>query len=505
MFETAEVGRKVSKDEFKERSIALREDLLRAQDDLREAGFPVLVVFAGVDGAGKGETVNTLNEWMDPRWIKTCAFDDPSDEERERPIPWRFWRRFPPKGQIGLYLRAWYSRPIMRRVEGGSEQDFDVMLDTIAASEKAIADDGAVIIKFWMHLGKKQQKKRLKDLESDPLQSWRVTKQDWANYERYQKFIDAAETTISKTSQPEAPWHIIEGEDAAYRSLRVGELLLAAIVRRLEEKKRTAALEESREADQRISEEPVPSREQFVTILTTLDMKQELSKSDYKKELAEWQGRLNLLDRKMRAKGIASVLAFEGWDAAGKGGIIRRITGALDARWIGVYPIAAPTEEEKEHHYLWRFWRQVPRAGHMAIFDRSWYGRVLVERVEGFAREERWRAAYSEINAFEQQLVDGGVVVAKFWVHITPDEQERRFKERQETPYKRWKLTAEDWRNRERWDDYQLAVHEMVERTSTHTAPWTLVEGNNKRFARIKVLKTVCERLENALESRKKD
>ncbi len=502
MFETAEIGRKVSKKDFKERSIELRQKLLRVQDDLREtAAFPVFVVFAGVDGAGKGETVNILNEWMDPRWITTCAFDEPSDEARERPPAWRFWRRYPPKGQIGMFLRAWYSRPILDRVEGGSKGEFESQLEAIAATEEALAADGALIIKFWMHLGKKQQKKRFKDLESDPHQSWRVTKQDWKNWERYHEFVDAAERTISLTSQPKAPWHIIEGENAEYRSLRVGELLLEAIERRLEKVKRAEEAAEVRPKDP----EPEPdakSTDKLMTVLSALDMTHELDKSDYQDQLGEYQARLNKFDRKAQAKGIATMLVFEGWDAAGKGGAIRRIASALDARWYAVYPVAAPTDEEKAHHYLWRFWRHVPRAGHMAIFDRSWYGRVLVERVEGFATPERWRAAYSEINAFEEQLVQGGIVLAKFWVHITAEEQERRFAERQETPYKRWKLTAEDWRNRAQWDKYEQAVHEMVERTSTCDAPWTLVEGNDKRYARVKIIKTVCDRLEAALADR---
>lgn len=502
MFETAEVGRKVSKDEFKERSRVLRQKLLRAQDEMRDAGFPVFVVFAGVDGAGKGQTVNVLNKWMDPRWISTYAFDDPSDEENGRPVAWRYWRRFPADGRIGMFLRAWYSRPILAKVDGGSSEAFETMLETIAASEKAIADDGAVIIKFWMHLGKKQQKKRLKELESDPLQSWRVTKQDWKNWERYDDFVAAAERTISVTSQPSAPWHIIEGSDPEYRCLRVGELLLEAISRRLEQVKVAEEVAKAMPVEPDLAGEGATADQQLVTVLSTLDMTRELGKSEFKTELAKCQARLNGLDRRARAAGVATMLVFEGWDAAGKGGAIRRIASGLDARWYKIYPIAAPTDEERAYHYLWRFWRHVPRSGDIAIFDRSWYGRVLVERVEGFASEARWRAAYSEINAFEQQLIEGGIVLAKFWIHITPDEQERRFGERQETPYKRWKLTAEDWRNRAKWDQYQLAVHEMVERTSTHIAPWTLVEGNDKRYARIKVLETVCERLERALEKR---
>ena len=193
------------------------------------------------------------------------------------------------------------------------------------------------------------------------------------------------------------------------------------------------------------------------------------------------------------------VAVFEGWDAGGKGGAIRRLTRGLDARDYRVVPIAAPTEDERAHHYLWRFWRYLPRRGRITIFDRSWYGRVLVERVEGFAAEDEWRRAYSEINDFEAQLTDFGTVLLKFWLHITPDEQLRRFEERQGIGYKQWKITDEDWRNREKWALYESAVQDMVERTSTSAAPWTLVEGNSKRYARLKVLRTVCDALEAAL------
>jgi polyphosphate kinase 2 (PPK2 family) len=236
-----------------------------------------------------------------------------------------------------------------------------------------------------------------------------------------------------------------------------------------------------------------------LTILSSLDMSQAVSKKAFATDLEKYQGRLNLLQRKAEQKGVSTILVFEGLDAAGKGGAIRRVTGALDARSYQVIPIAAPTDEERAHHYLWRFWRQLSRAGRLTIFDRSWYGRVLVERVEGFATEREWRRAYSEITEFEEQLVDHGIVLMKYWVHISQDEQLRRFKAREKARYKRWKLTDEDWRNRAKWADYERAVNDMVERTSTRLAPWTLVEGNDKYFARLKVLKTACRSIRLAI------
>jgi len=492
VFESAEIGRRVRKAEYEARAPALRQELLRAQDDLQGQDFPALVLFAGVDGAGKSETVNLLNAWMDPRWIQTHAFDEPSDEERERPELWRYWRQLPPNGQIGLLLSAWYSPPLLRRVQGGTLAELDASLDEITLLEKTLADDGALVLKFWMHLGKKQQKKRLRALSKDPLQAWRVHKRDWKHWRMYGDFVAAAERIISRTSTAEAPWHIIEGADPRYRSLRVGEILRDGIRRRLAERAAAARVEAPQ------APAPPPAADP-VTVLSTLEMDRRLPKEEYGPLRKKLQGELHQLQRRARSKGISTVLVFEGWDAGGKGGAIRRIAHALDARSFRVHPIAAPTDEERAHHYLWRFWRQLPRAGRVALFDRSWYGRVLVERVEGFASESEWRRAYAEINWFERRLVEHGIVLLKFWLHITPDEQQRRFEQRQVTPYKRWKLTAEDWRNRAKWDLYERAVHDMVERTSTQLAPWTLVEGNDKRFARIKVLRTLCDKLGGAV------
>lgn len=513
MFQTAELGRTVDKAEYKKRVPRLREALISAQAELRtHSEFPVIVLFGGVDGAGKGDVVNALNQWLDPRWVVTRAFDQPSDEEQERPDYWRFWRALPPKGQIGLLMSAWYSRPLVERVRGGEESEFERSLESIIGLEQQLADDGACIVKFWLHLGKKGQEKRFKKLEKDPLQAWRVTKSDWENWERYDDFVATAERIIGRTSTGSAPWNIVEGLDPNYASLRVGEILLESIESKLAERAAEAALEAqpaTSDAEPAIdlkstdTDEPSGSIElEHEGVLSSLDMTKKLGKAEYTKLLALHQGRLNRLQKEARDRGISTVLVFEGWDAAGKGGAIRRISAALDSRAVRVIPVAAPTDEERAHHYLWRFWRHLSRAGHITIFDRSWYGRVLVERVEDFASEKEWRRAYAEINRFEQQLVDGGTVLLKFWVHLTKEEQLSRFREREKTPYKRWKLTDEDWRNRERWDDYDVAVHDMVERTSTSAAPWILVEGNDKRYARVKTLEEICKALEEALGSK---
>ncbi len=504
MFEAAELGRTIPKEKFKAQIPALRIELLDVQRQLTNAKFPVIVVFAGVDGAGKGETVNLLNEWMDPRWIVTRAYGEPSDEERERPEYWRYWRDLPPRGRIGLFLSSWYSRPVLDRVYGRTRTtDFDRELERIAGFERTLSDDGALILKFWMHLGKSAQKARLKTLEEDRDTRWRVTKQQWQHWRMYDKFVGAAERALRRTSTIDAPWTIVEGVDEGYRSLTVAKSIRDAIRKALAQGRgeRQPAGPPAKTAGrgrrapggaQSPATPPESGAASSLTILSSLDMTQALTKKEFGKDLEKYQGRINLLQRKAERKKVSTILVFEGLDAAGKGGAIRRITGALDARSYQVIPIAAPTDEERAHHYLWRFWRHLSRAGRLTIFDRSWYGRVLVERVEGFAPERDWRRAYSEIGEFEEQLLDHGIVLVKYWIHISQDEQLRRFKERQKARYKQWKLTDEDWRNRARWPDYERAVNEMVERTSTGRAPWTIVEGNDKYFARLKVLTTAC-------------
>ncbi len=508
MFETAELGRKIPKSEFKERAPQLRERLLEAQQALRAADFKVVVVFAGVDGAGKGDTVNLLHGWMDPRWLITRAYSEPSQEERERPEYWRYWRDLPPKGRIGLFLSSWYSRPVLDRVYGSiDDAELDRRLDRVAAFERALAADGALIVKFWMHLSQKAQKKRLKALEKAPLLAWRVTPADWEHWRLYDGFIAAAERAILKTSAGHALWHVVEGEDVPYRSLTVGTTLLEAIHRHLAaraERASTGARETGGAPAPEHAPVPDPATEPMPTVLNTLDMSLSLPKKEYSAELKRLQGRLNRLHREALKRQVSTLVVMEGWDAAGKGGAIRRCVAALDARHVEVIPFAAPSEEERQHHYLWRFWRHLGRAGRVTFFDRSWYGRVLVERVEGFAREAEWRRAYAEIVDFEEQLIEHGIVLVKFWMHVTPEEQLARFQEREATPWKRWKLTDEDWRNREKWHLYEQAVNDMVAHTSTSAAPWTLVEGNDKRHGRIKVLATVCDRLEAALASAKK-
>ncbi len=510
MFEAAELGRAIGKKAYKKRVPRLREELLYLQDEIRRSGnAQIVLLFAGVDGGGKGDTVNRLNEWMDPRWMMTNAYGPRDEVERQRPEFWRYWRDLPPRGRIGMFLSAWYSQPILDHVyTRSSSEAFDAQLERILSFETALADDGAAIVKFWMHLSHEAQERRLRNLEQDPLTHARVTERDWENWRRYDLFISTSERAISRTHTGKTPWVIVEGEDAHYRSLTVAETIRETLERLVRsnagapapnvvsfEKRKTpkkkSAIKQKKDGTVEMT--------QHVSVLSQLDMSKSLSKKIYRDRLRNLQAQLHLLHLKARHKGIASMLLFEGPDAAGKGGVIRRINAALQARNYRVHGVSKPTDEEIAQHYLWRFWRNLPRDGHISIYDRSWYGRVLVERVEGFADEDDWRRAYGEINDFENQLISHGIILMKFWVHITKDEQLRRFELRKRTPHKRWKLTDEDWRNRAKWDDYESAAHDMVQYTSTGQAPWTLIEGNDKRYARIKVLEALCERWTRAV------
>ena len=495
MFESAELGHKISKAGYAKELPVLREALLDAQMELiRVSGFPVIILLGGVDGAGRGETVNLLNEWMDPRHIETHGMGKPTEEELQRPEMWRFWQALPPKGKIGMFLGSWYTTPILDRVKSKIKSEvFENSMENIARFEKMLTDEGALVLKFWMHLSKARQEVRLKTLEKTAKTRWRVSSRDWAHFKLYDKFRKVSERAISHTNTAESPWIIVEGEDPHYRSLTVGKVILEAVRKRIEEGD-VAAPHKTHVA-------PLMPAIDNLHILKSLNLDLKIEKKKYENLLEKYQGKLNLLMRHPQLKDISVVVVFEGNDAAGKGGSIRRITQALDARYYKVIPVASPTEEERTQPYLWRFWRRLPRRGRVTIFDRSWYGRVLVERVEGYCSTYDWMRAYGEINDFEEQMIASDTILFKFWLSISKEEQLGRFEERQSTGFKRFKITDEDWRNRGKWSEYEQAVCDMVDRTSNTHAPWTLVEANDKYYARIKILKTLCDRLEMQLEA----
>lgn len=491
MFEAAEGGQEVAKEDYKARVATLRADLLRAQYAVLDAaGFPVVIIVGGVDGAGKGETANLFNEWMDPRHISTFGFGPPTEEEAQRPPLWRFWQALPPKGRSAMFIGSWYTQPIVAGATGKvADSELGHEIAEINALETLLANAGVVLIKLWFHLSEAAQKKRLEELQADEKTRWRVSDTDWERFKNYKNFRKTSEVVLRATHSVAAPWHIIDGSAPRARSLRAGELLLNALQQRLQQKTATKS-------------SSAPALPPAPAVLRDLDYSLKMKRKEYEEQLEIWQGKLNLLTREKGFAKKSLVLAFEGQDAAGKGGAIRRITAALDARQYSVIPVSAPNEEERAQPWLWRFWRCLPRHAHIAIFDRSWYGRVLVERVEKFAQPAEWQRAYEEINHFEEQLTESGSVVVKFWLAVTREEQLKRFKEREEVAFKNHKITPDDWRNRERWDDYELAVNDMVAHTSTRHAPWTLVPSDDVEYARIMVLKTLCAAMEKSLSKK---
>jgi len=492
MFEAAEVGHKLDRAEYEKAVPKLREALLEAQYALHERGrFPAIALLAGLGGSGRSETANRLNEWLDPRHVLTHAFDRRNDPERERPPAWRYWLALPPRGRLAIFLNAWYQELIALRAAGGIDDgDLHRLLQEVRHFETMLADEGALLVKIWFHLARDEQRRRLKDLADDPRTRWRVTDDDRAQLKSYHRYRDVAEHVLRETSTSEAPWLIVAAADARYRDVAAGRILLEALRGRLDKPHARV---------RPVTAAPVAARADNVKLLHAVDLARRLDPEDYPKQLAKQQERFARLTQRKRFGRRSMVIVFEGHDAAGKGSAIRRITAALDARQYRVVPVGPPSDEERSRPYLWRFWRALPGHGLIAIFDRSWYGRVLVERVEGLAAAADWMRAYRELNDFEADLLRSGTIVVKFWLQISKEEQLRRFRARESSPFKRFKLTPEDWRNRKKWAAYEEAAADMIARTSTEIAPWTIVEAEDKAFARVKILRTLARTLEAAL------
>jgi polyphosphate kinase 2 (PPK2 family) len=544
MLDQIDLDRAIDKREYKERLRALRPKLYDMQQALFEARRPALIVFEGWASTTKIGTISLLTSRLDPRGLRVLPITPPRTSETRLPWLYRFWLKIPSYGQVAIFDRSWYRQVIAERTQGDlSGKQWRARCEDIGSFERQIADDGTIILKFWLHIARKEQARRFRKLERDPLTAWQVTDEDrWQN-RHYRRVRAAVEDLIARTDTPYAPWVILPATNKRYARVATFEAIVAALeaslglaaqrwgseeetfdasgasLRRglaavqvggaaLPAQQASVATLKPGEANgvgaPRATAATVPpvalaQRQPAPGILGRVDLSLALDPKTYARELAELQAKLHLLGFQMYLQKRPVVLVLEGWDAAGKGGAIKRLTEKLDPRGYVVHTIAAPAGDDKAHHYLYRFWRRLPPRGNMAIFDRSWYGRVLVERIEGFARPDEWQRAYAEINEFERQLIEFGTIVGKFWLHISPAEQLRRFEERQSTAYKAWKLTDEDWRNREKWPLYEQAADEMLLRTSTPAAPWTIVEAEDKRYARIKVLRTVVRRLEDEL------
>lgn len=503
----------LGKAEYKERMRPLQERMFALERSLLESHMPVLLVFEGWAGTSKIGMIGRLTSKMDPRGLRVHPITPPRTYERQYPWLYRFWLKTPTYGQMALFDRSWYRQVLSQRTRNGIDDgEWRSRIDDIVGFERLLADDGALILKFLFQISQKEQKKRLDALADDPLTAWQVTDDDrWQN-RHYDKVEAAMNEMLNATDAACAPWLRIDASDERAATLQVFQ----SVIQHLEARLGTPADEQGELGGEYFDSvsatfhrpvvEPTPTSPAAAPdasslyssgLLSQVDLGKKLEGDSYSPTLARLQAAMYMLGLEVYRQDRPVVLVFEGWDAAGKGGSIKRLTEKLDPRAYVVHAIAAPSGDDRQHHYLYRFWRRLPECGQIGIFDRSWYGRVLVERVEGFARPDEWQRAYSEINEFERQLISFGTIICKFWMHISPEEQLRRFEERQNVSYKAWKLTDEDWRNREKWPQYEHATNDMLWRTSTPAAPWTVVEANDKRFARIKVMQTVVKRLED--------
>lgn len=495
MLELIDLDKKLSKEAYKRVFDELEDRLGACQRAARAAGVPVVIVFEGWDAAGKGTVINRLTQALDPRGFKVHPISAPTDNEEHRPWMWRFWQKLPPAGKIAVFDRSWYGRVLFERMEGLTrKRHWKQAYAEIEQFERQLADSGVVIVKFWLHIGRKEQRRRFKRIEKQKAIAWKVGKKEWKQNKKYDDWVEAVEQMMQRTASADAPWTVVEATQGRFARVKVFETVIRAIEDELA--RRDAAVKTERKPMAVPADSPTNQQ----TLLDRVDLSHSLSREEYDEQLDELQQRLFHLEHDLYVARIPAAIVYEGWDAAGKGGNIKRLTRGLDPRGYEVVPIGAPTDEEKAHHYLWRFWKNVPKAGHITLFDRSWYGRVLVERVEGFCSKDDWQRSFREINEFERQLVDYGTVMVKFWLQIDREEQLRRFEARKQDSLKQWKITDEDWRNREKVDQYEVAVVDMLQHTSTTYAPWTILEANCKLYARIKALRTVADALQSALD-----
>jgi polyphosphate:AMP phosphotransferase len=479
----AESGRKASKEQLRALEPALRVDLLNAQFDLRGSGRALLVVITGDDRPGCEALVDRLYEWLDARYLDLHAFPALEPDPPGHPLLWKYWCALPRRGRSAIHLGAWAWRALADRVEGRlDDAGLEALLARLAQFERGLVDSGIRLVKLWLHQPRQQLEKRLKKARKDPAAGWDVEEDDHRILKAWKRGAAVADRVLAATHAAGAEWQVIESTDPEYRDIEAARVLLAAL-----------GAPGPAAAPDALARSTGPGR------LARLEQPAPLDELEYEARLERLQARLAQLSREARRAGLSSAVVFEGVDAAGKGGAIRRLIRAMAARDYRVVPIAAPSEEERAYPYLWRFWTRLPGAGRMSIFDRSWYGRVLVERVEGFATPAEWQRAYREIPAFESELLRGGMLLCKLWLHIDREEQARRFREREQTPYKKYKIGPEDYRNRGRWDDYIAAAEEMFERTDRPDAHWHLIPANDKRGARLRALECVCEALERGL------
>jgi polyphosphate:AMP phosphotransferase len=478
------------KEELKQRLDAASNRLYELQMKIKEHKLPVLVLFEGWGASGKGSTIGRVIKNIDPRFFKVATMSVPTEEETRRPFLYRYFKQIPEAGKFTFLDSGWMEQTCKDRLAGLKGEDYQKRIESIKRFERQLTDNGYLVLKFFMQINKKEQTFRMEELLANEDTDWRVSDFDkWQNghYKKCRRIFDKY---LTDTNTSAAPWYIIDASNRKWAELQVLETMVSNIEVAMQNTSHSAPLLQN----------VFPLTK--MPKLAEIDLSgKELNDDDYKAQLKALQLKLGQLHNRLYRQRIPVIITYEGWDAAGKGGNIKRITGALDPRGFEVHPIASPEPHEKARHYLWRFWTRLPKDGHIAIFDRTWYGRVMVERLEGFCSENDWKRAYNEINEFEKELSDWGAVIIKFWVQIDKDTQLARFTDRQNNPEKQWKITDEDWRNREKWDAYEGAVNEMLQKTSTTYAPWHILESVDKKYARIKALQIVIDEIEAALKN----
>ncbi len=466
----------------------LRETLVGQQQAIREAKLPVVVLLEGWDCAGKGALIRELICEMDPRFFSVKNFGRTPESEERYPFLKKFFDVLPENGKFLFMDTGWMEDTVGKYLRREiPREEYQRRVESCNTLERQLRDNGYVVVKLFLHISRDEQLQRITALRENRDTQWRVSGDDLWQQQEYDRFLKTYDSFMEETEKY-APWTVLDGESRRKALFDALGAITGAVDRAIK-----AGRYDGKPSDRKFPLLGRPSQKDA-------DLSASIGEEEYKAELERLQKKLAKLHNQIYRKKIPVVICYEGWDAAGKGGNIRRLAYPLDPRGFDVIPIASPTPSELARHYLWRFWTKLPRSGHVAIFDRTWYGRVMVERIEGFCSDNAWKRAYGEINEFEKELTDWGTVVLKFWIHIDPDTQLERFQARQNTPEKQWKITDEDWRNRDKWPQYEEAVEDMLQKTSTAYAPWYIIESVDKKYARIRTLQIVTDALEKAVE-----
>lgn len=503
----------IRKDEWKAYIKENEKTLGLLQQKIKELKIPVVILFEGWSGVGKGKIIGELLSVLDPRGVRVHRVEAATTEERKYPWLKRFWAMQPAQGNIAILDHSWYRDISLAQLEDMMPNDqLELRQKQICYMEKELVEDGNLIIKIFLQTAPKVQADKLDRLEENPATRWRVSAKDRFQNHNYSQYMNMFSQMMRKTNSEYAPWFIIDGDSTHSANMMlfqtITQQLEEAIAQKESEILAKQAAKTAKAKDRTIAKAyPIRTDVDIKTLkyhkLKDVNLDKKLEKPDYDEQLKHCQKKLFNLHNILYEKKIPVVMAIEGWDASGKGGAIKRITQALDPRGYHVVPIASPSPLELSHNHLWRFWQEVPKAGHMVVFDRTWYGRVLVEQIEGFCTQDQYARAYDEINHFEKDLYDAGAIIVKYWSHVDADEQLFRFEERARIPEKQWKITDEDWRNREKWDAYEDAANKMFKYTNTSYAPWTILAGNDKKYARIQAIKALIKAIEERLEKEK--